>query len=102
MGRGAAFWHSNTGFANTKRSGGFAYFPGASSSHSDSQSDSQRSDGQLLLFSVSGNHSDAPVPVLSKGGWSFPSAGAEAAGGTIRLSSDIETEAVSTHMYRVT
>lgn len=44
---------------------------GVSPSRSDSQSDSQRSDGQLLL-PVSGNRTDAPVPVPIEGGWGFP------------------------------
>lgn len=50
---------------------GLTHFPGVSPPRSDSQSDSQRSDGQLLL-PVSGNHTDAPVPVPIEGGWGFP------------------------------
>ncbi|KAG7240268.1 hypothetical protein INR49_027079 [Caranx melampygus] len=37
----------------------------------ESQSDGQGSDRQLLL-PVSGNHTDAPVPVPIQGGWGFP------------------------------
>lgn len=58
--------------------GGGVFF----SPHSQSQSDSRRSDGQLLLLGTTLSHS----PSSHQGRLGFPSAGVEAAGGTTRPS----------------
>lgn len=91
----------NAWFANTHYRAGLTHFSGVSSSHSGSQSDSQRSAGQLLL-SVSGNHTDAPVPVPIKGGWGFPQLEQRQQVGLCGpISSDVvETEAVFSYMCR--
>ncbi|CAB1416850.1 unnamed protein product [Pleuronectes platessa] len=70
--------------ANAPHRRGLTRFQGSPLSCSESQSDSQRSDGQLQL-SWSGNHTVAPVPVPIEGGWGSPSAGAEEAGGGVQL-----------------
>lgn len=58
-------------FAKTPYRPGSPTFRGFPFPCSGSQFGSQRSDGQLLL-PVSGNHTDAPVPVPIEGGWGFP------------------------------
>lgn len=91
----------NAWFANTHYGQDSLTFRGVSSSRSGSQSDSQRSDGQLLLLlSVSGNHTDAPVSVPIKGGWGFPQLEQRQQVGLCGpISSDVgETEAVFSYM----